>query len=267
MMDQKNPLQSRPGGIFAILQYFFYPLQVAVISAAVLATVFITWTPFQSANSNLPAPLPPTPTPQIVNTPAPGETPATVAQIAPENRIGIVAGHWGYLDDRGAVCADGLTELDVNLAVASLVAKKLTDAGYTVDMLKEFDDRLENYTALALVSIHADSCDYINDLATGFKVSAALGMQDAQIDRAAQLTACLRARYTQVTGLPQHNSITPDMTYYHAFDELNPNTTAAIIEVGFLNLDRQILTQGQDIIADGIVAGIRCFTQNETAAP
>ena len=67
----------------------------------------------------------------------------------------------------------------------------------------------------------------------------------------------------QDTGLKLHNSITADMSSYHAFGEINPDTTAAIIEVGFLNLDRKILTEKPDLIAKGITDGIMCFINNE----
>jgi len=53
------------------------------------------------------------------------------------------------------------------------------------------------------------------------------------------------------------------MTSYHAFSEIDPLTTAAIIEVGFLNLDQDILTKNPERLADGIVAGIRCYLNNE----
>jgi N-acetylmuramoyl-L-alanine amidase len=114
-----------------------------------------------------------------------------------------------------------------------------------------------------LVSIHADSCDYINDLATGFKVAAALASPNPE--RATRLTACLRSRYAQATGLPLHStSVTADMTDYHAFGEISELTPAAIIETGFLNLDRQFLTQNPDIAAQGITNGILCFLNNES---
>jgi len=54
-----------------------------------------------------------------------------------------------------------------------------------------------------------------------------------------------------------------DMTDYHTFNEINTETTAAIIETGFLNLDRDILTNQTDLIAQGVVNGILCFTRNE----
>jgi N-acetylmuramoyl-L-alanine amidase len=183
----------------------------------------------------------------------------------PQLRIGIVAGHWG--NDSGAVCVDGngeatLTEMEVNLEIAALVQQKLTEAGYQVDLLREFDTRLNGYRALAIVSIHNDSCEYVNDQATGFKVAAALNTND--LNRANRLTACLVDRYQKTTALTFHaGSITGDMREYHAFREIDPSTVAAIIETGFLNLDREILTKETDRIAAGVVDGILCFANNE----
>ena len=57
------------------------------------------------------------------------------------------------------------------------------------------------------------------------------------------------------------------MTSYHAFGEIDENTTAAIIETGFLNLDRQFLTQHADLAAEGIAKGILCFINNESISP
>ncbi|MCI0609504.1 MAG: N-acetylmuramoyl-L-alanine amidase, partial [Anaerolineae bacterium] len=187
----------------------------------------------------------------------------------PQLRIGIVAGHSG--NDSGAVCIDGngnvtLMEADVNLQIAALVQQQLTEIGYQVDLLREFDTRLNGYRALAIVSIHNDSCDYVNDQATGFKVAAALNTYD--VNRANRLTACLVDRYQSATSLTFHaGSITPDMREYHAFREIDPSTIAAIIETGFLNLDREILTQQTDRVAAGVVAGILCFANNENVEP
>ncbi|MHC1739562.1 MAG: N-acetylmuramoyl-L-alanine amidase [Anaerolineaceae bacterium] len=197
--------------------------------------------------------------------------PTSIAQVTAQaqvesavNHIGIVAGHWQ--NDSGSVCSDGLTEQEVNLKIATLVQQKLTAEGYTVDLLSEFDSRLSQYKAVALISIHNDSCTYINDSATGFKVAAA--MHSAYPEKASRLTACLIDRYSGRTGLPFHaNTITNDMTNYHAFDEINSATTAAIIETGFLNLDRKILTENTDLVAQGIVDGINCFLRNESISP
>ena len=183
----------------------------------------------------------------------------------PSDRIGIVVGHRGNENDKGAVCSDGLTELDVNTNVATYVQQKLIKAGFNVDLLDEFDPRLSNYQAGLLLSIHSDSCDYINESATGFKVAAALAEQKQE--NSERLVACIADRYAKATGLKYHyQSITQDMTYYHAYSEINPYTVAGIIEVGFLNLDKEILTTKPELLADGIVSGISCYMNNETLA-
>ena len=53
------------------------------------------------------------------------------------------------------------------------------------------------------------------------------------------------------------------MTQYHVFDEINPYTTAGIIELGFMNLDQEILTTKPELLAEGIVQGIQCYLNNE----
>ncbi|HKJ39341.1 MAG TPA: N-acetylmuramoyl-L-alanine amidase [Anaerolineales bacterium] len=185
--------------------------------------------------------------------------------VQPQLRVGIVAGHAG--NDPGAVCVDGngeatLTEADVNLEIAAIVQQKLIERGFQVDLLREFDSRLNGYRALAIISIHNDSCEYINDEATGFKVAAALNTPD--FNRANRLTACLVDRYQNMTGLTFHSgSITGDMREYHAFREIDTTTVAAIIETGFLNLDRELLTKQTDRVAAGVVDGILCFANNE----
>jgi len=183
----------------------------------------------------------------------------------PNPRIGIVVGHWGDNNDPGAVCPDGLTEFQVNQIVADLVQRNLQEEGFDVDLLKEFDPKLDGYVGLALISIHADSCTYINDQATGFKVAATLA--NPRPERSARLSACIVNRYQKATGLNLHQGVTPDMTSYHAFNEIDPDTTAVIIETGFLNLDRQILTQQPARIARGITNGITCFIYNEDISP
>jgi len=203
----------------------------------------------------------------VILTPRPVDGAPLVAQ--PQLRVGIVAGHAG--NDPGAVCVDGngeatLTEADVNLEIAAIVQQKLIERGFQVDLLREFDSRLNGYRALAVVSIHNDSCEYINDEATGFKVAAALNTPD--LNRANRLTACLVDRYHGMTGLTFHSgSITSDMREYHAFREIDPSTVAAIIETGFLNLDREILTRQTDRVAAGVVDGILCFANNENIEP
>jgi N-acetylmuramoyl-L-alanine amidase len=238
-----------------------YAVETTILVAILLATIFVAWTPTNFSTASLSDKL------ALLLTPQPAGNAAGPIQQA--LRIGIVSGHRG--NDSGAVCVDDtgkvtLTEADVNYQIAELVQKKLNDRGFQVDLLNEYDTRLNGYRAVAIVSIHNDSCQYINDQATGFKVAAALNTRD--INRANRLLVCLVDRYHQATGLTFHSgSITPDMTGYHSFSEIDPNTIAAIIETGFLNLDREILTQHTDQVADGIVNGILCFVNNENVEP
>jgi N-acetylmuramoyl-L-alanine amidase len=242
---------------------------VLLLIAVISATLFTWWTP----NAFLPARsvsqlsvalatqsgaalVPPTEVPALTPTP-----------LAPPTNIGIVSGHRGVhpdsgLSDPGAVCADGLTEQQVNEMVASQVVSLLQGQGYTVDLLDEFDPRLNGYRALAVVSIHADSCEYINELATGFKVASFAESTAPEED--ARLVSCLINRYAATTGLEfRPNSITYDMTDYHTFREIAPGTPGAIIEIGFLYLDRDYLTQHPDVVALGIARGIMCYLRNE----
>jgi len=196
-----------------------------------------------------------TPTPTATPLPVPTGTPTPSGPLP----IGIVAGHWGY--DPGAVCDGGLREVDINLAIARRVVYALRALGYEADLLEEFDERLEGYRARALVSIHADSCLYPE--ASGFKVarvvdSAVPGVED-------RLVECLVSRYQASTGLTFHRgSITPDMTQYHTFYEIDPQTPGVIIEVGFMLADRDLLLYRQDLVAQGIVDGLVCFLEEET---
>jgi N-acetylmuramoyl-L-alanine amidase len=140
----------------------------------------------------------------------------------------------------------------------------LQQTGFRADLLEEYDSRLHGYRAVAIVSIHADACLPINDQATGFKVAAAL---DTQVpDRAQRLVTCLVDRYARATDMNFHpTSITRDMTQYHTFYEVDSETPAAIIEAGFLFLDRDFLTGNPEIVARGIVDGLMCYVNNEPA--
>ncbi len=186
-----------------------------------------------------------------------GESPSTPAVP----RVGIVAGHWG--NDDGASCSDGLTEVEVNLEVARLVVQSLRGLGYRVDLLEEYDDDLRGYLADALVSIHADSCQYFPNATpppTGFKVASVVDSFVPEEEE--RLVRCLTEAYAERTGLPFHeNSVTGHMTGYHTFYTIDGRTPGAIIETGFLWLDRDLLTRHPDRVAQGIVDGVVCFLE------
>jgi N-acetylmuramoyl-L-alanine amidase len=237
----------------------FQSLGFLVLAAVVAATLFTAWTEPGLIPSALSETLG-NAAPVFGTTPLPSLPTITPR---PSPRIGIVAGH--YQNDSGAVCPDelgGVREVDINLEVATRVQANLKSEGYQVDLMGEFDDRLRSYQAVALVSIHSDSCVYVNNEATGFKVAAA--MSTVYREQALRLTECLRSRYRSVTNLDFHQSVTADMTDYHAFDEIDPQTPAVIIEIGFMNLDYELLTQRPDLIARGVTDGILCYVRNET---
>lgn len=226
-----------------------------LVIAVLVATLFTAFSP-ALFSTNLRDQL------AVLLTPQPDNAGVPVTP-RPKIKIGIVSGHWG--NDSGAVCPNGTTEADVNLKIATLVQQKFSALGYDADLLKEFDPRLTGYQAAVLVSIHNDSCDYINDQATGFKVAAAISARDNNLSN--RLAACLRDRYQRTTGLPLHDSVTNDMSFYHAFNEISPSTSSAIIETGFLNLDYNFLTEKTDIVATGVENGILCFINNENIVP
>jgi N-acetylmuramoyl-L-alanine amidase len=176
--------------------------------------------------------------------------------------VGIVAGHWG--NDSGAVCPDGTTEQQINLEIAKRVTERLRARGVWVDLLQEFDSRLTGFQGDVLVSLHADSCDPIDadPPATGFKVARAQASAIPTITD--KLVDCLRGEYEKSTGMQYHeNSITRDMTSYHSFREIDPNTAAAIIETGFLRLDYDMIVKQPERPAEGIANGILCFLKTQ----
>ncbi len=179
--------------------------------------------------------------------------------------VAIISGHAGY--DSGAICADEagnttVTEAEVNANVANLAAEILRRDGTDVAILEEYDPRINNLEVNALLSLHADSC--IN--ATGYKAAyylfSTLPVEDAR------LVECIDANYSAVTGLTKHaDTITHNMTEYHAFRKVAPITPAAILELGFLGGDRELLTTDAEVAARGVAESIRCFLDESEPTP
>ena len=84
----------------------------------------------------------------------------------------------------------------------------------------------------------------------------------------ARLVRCIDAVYPAVTGLAQHaDTITHNMTEYHAFRKVAPTTPAAILELGFLGGDRDLLTNNAEVAARGVADSIRCFLEDAEPTP
>ncbi len=234
---------------------------VVLIAAGLVATIVAWWTPTQFLNDNVQRELGGNPGGA---TALPEATLAPTAVVTPNwlRRIGIVSGHRGpqVPPDPGAVCPDGLTEAEINFAVAQGVVAELRSRGFQADLLDEFDPRLDGYQAAALVSIHANTCRDFGELVSGFIVArAAARLTDGPDD---VLVDCLARYYFNATELAMSDRPpTRDMTDYHSFREIHPLTPAAILELGFMLADRPVLTGKQPEMARGIVDGILCFLE------
>ncbi len=174
--------------------------------------------------------------------------------------VGLIAGHWQH--DSGAVCPDGLQEVELTLAIARKVAHLLRQQGVRVEVLPEYSPKLNGYQADAFLSIHCDSCVDLS----GFKLARMTHSSDPEAED--RLVAILYETYAQATGLqPHYNTITEHMREYHALRRIDPKTPGAIIECGFMGGDRHLLTMEQDRVAAGIANGIMAFLRERRALP
>lgn len=250
--------QKRRVGIFG---GFLRTALITIISAVLASTIFTWFTDPEFFTSNVVSGL------QVANATSVAVidplTP-TVLAVTPNwaRRIGIVSGHRGPENDPGAVCDDGLTEREINFAVAQLVVLGLRENGYSVDLLDEFDPRLNAYQAAALVSIHANDCQDYGEFVSGYLVARAAARPAGGLDDI--LAECIARDYGESVEIERRFSLTVDMTDYHTFREINSLTPAAILELGFMRGDRDLLVNRQELIAEGIIEGILCFLNGET---
>ncbi len=172
-------------------------------------------------------------------------------------QIVLISGHSGY--DSGATCEDEagnvtLKEADIVANVAQRVAKRLSQAGADVTIFEEYDTRINGLQADVLLSIHADSCIDVS----GYK--AARGLYSSIPDKDDELIDCINQAYSSATQLSEHSqSITHNMTEYHAWHRIAPTTPAAILEIGFLGGDQELLTKRTPLVAKGIADALLCF--------
>jgi N-acetylmuramoyl-L-alanine amidase len=193
------------------------------------------------------------------------EVPAVARWLGPLGSqvplVGIVAGHWQH--DSGAVCPDGLEEVELTVAIAGKVAQILRRQGYRVEVLPEYSPKLDGYRAAALIAIHADSCV---DGLSGYKVARYTGSAAPDVND--RLVRQLNGAYSIATGLRPHtDTITEDMRQYHALRRIDPETPGAIIECGFMGGDRYLLTREQDRVAVGIANGLLAFLRETAPLP
>jgi len=260
---QKSPHKARKWPLRWAARISLFGAMLVLSLAIYLALVAVRRPPVSSgAVQRQPSPSATFPPPTYTATRTPTPSPTITPTPGPP-RVGLVAGHWK--NDSGAICDDGLQEVQINLDVARRTAKLLKEAGYDVDVLAEFAPELNGYKAAAFVAIHSDSCLNLPE-ATGFKVAhvtnSAVPLEEDK------LVSCLWSEYGKATGLAPHpGSITRDMRQYHAFRRIALKTPGAIIELGFMYNDREILTKHADVVARGVAAGIRCFLEKPAPLP
>lgn len=235
---------------------------VAALAAALTATILSWWTSPASLDPDLRASL------SIAN--ATSDIQALPTAIATPNwlrRIGVVSGHRGPENDPGAVCQGPngevlLTENEVNFAIAQRVVQGLRERGYNVDLLDEFDMRLEGYQAAALVSIHANDCStYGGEYPSGFLIAQAETRSEGGDDT--RLRECIAQYYGRASGLERRYGLTRDMTDYHIFREIHPRTPGVILETGFMLADQELLVNNPDRLAQSVIDGVICFLEGE----
>jgi len=177
--------------------------------------------------------------------------------------VGIVAGHWQ--NDSGAICPDGLQEVELNLEFARRVSELLRQQGYRAEVLPEYSPKLNGYEAAVFISIHCDSCTVSK---SGFKVARMTHSDAPEVED--RLVELLSQQYSQATGLAfDADTITDDMRRYHGLRRIAPGTPGAIIECGFMSADRHLLENEPDRVAVGIANGLLAFLRQQgvTASP
>jgi len=217
-------------------------VQTVISVAIVMATLFTFWNPYRIFSSQI----------TILPTPA-NET--HVAETVPI-QVGIHVGH--YQHNEGFQCPDDIKEVDVNYVIANKVSLLLAASGIMVDVLQEYDLKLINYKADALVSIHTRSCTDPSAAQSGFYIRNSLS--STNVDKANTLAACLGEQYQLNTGLVfQYEPINVQDPSSHIFVDINTQTPAVLIETGSLAVDRGVIVGSSDRAASGITAGILCF--------
>ena len=176
-----------------------------------------------------------------------------------DKRVALISGHAGF--DSGAVCTDEsgnvtLTEAEVTEEITKLTARRLRRSGYHVLVLEEYDPQLTGLQAAVLLSLHADSCIS----ASGYKAAYYLRSQTPMAGDL--ILDCIDSQYAAETELPKDpNTITVDMTEYHAFRKLDQSTPAAILELGYLGGDHELLTETPEVAAKGVADSLLCFLE------
>ncbi|MFC1649496.1 N-acetylmuramoyl-L-alanine amidase [Patescibacteria group bacterium] len=188
-------------------------------------------------------------------------------------KVAIQVGHWQndslpeelkMLRDNNGAQAGGVTEVQVNLKIARLIASDLSDKGIEVEILPATVP--ENYWSDVFLAIHADGSE--DKGKSGYKFATSWRDTTRKAD---QLINILKREYGPATNLQWDDNITKNMRGYYAFawwrfdHAIHPMTTPVILETGFLTntSDRNMLVKTSEIPADAISRGVLKYLQSE----
>ena len=188
-----------------------------------------------------------------------------------EVRIGIQVGHLdaalhptehARLRVSTGAEANGVTEVEINRAVAEALAERLSSHGVAVDVLPASVP--PRYRADAFVSLHADSSP--DDARRGYKTAH---FEPARTPQERVLKTLVDASYAEVTGLPDdHDNVSGNMLWYYAFDPryrhaVSPVTPSLLIEMGYISNDRDLrVLQDPEVPAAAIAEGVLAYLEH-----
>ena len=188
-------------------------------------------------------------------------------------KVALQVGHWKNEDvpgelhrlrgNTGAI-GSGMTEWEVNYAIAEATKKLLEKRGITVELLPATVP--QHYWADVFVAIHADgSEDYLK---SGYKLASP---RRDYTGNSGTLLSSVEKTYGETTGLTLDPNVTRDMRGYYAFSwwrydhAIHPMTASVILETGFLTSpsDRNIIVDQPDVSAEGLANGILHYLTSE----
>ena len=209
-----------------------------------------------------------------IASPKPGDPPGYTRVPAPKaeggaRRIGIQIGHWQTdnvppelrrLEVQTGTSWNGLSEVDVSIKVANLLADLLRSHVYIVDLLPTTVP--PGYLADTFVALHMDGDGTGEN--SGYKL--AHGSRRGPYEQ--QLLEAIKDEYGAATKLDYDQAhVSRNMLGYYAVSwqrfrsATSPFTPSVILEMGFLSNDgdRALAVDHPDVLARGIANGIERF--------
>lgn len=186
-----------------------------------------------------------------------------------EVRVGLQVGHLdaaaapdeleGLRQSTGG-SAEGLDEVDVNLAVVTALARRLEAAGIVVDVLGA--TLPPGYRADLLVSIHADASD--DPERSGYKSAH---FRPTRNRHEAVLKVAVDRAYLAATRMPDDDgNVSGNMLFYYAFNDrrfehsAHRSTPALLVELGYLtNASDRAWLKRPEALAAALESGVLAY--------